>query len=68
MSPDARQAVRAVANLAVLGALVWLSMPNRPPLAPYFWRSAARVAARVAEVAQDTSLYARSRYWRAVQS
>jgi hypothetical protein len=67
VSTEQRQLLRAAINLGVLGVLVWASLPNRPPLSPYAWRTAARVAQLVADTASAASLYARSRYWRAVR-
>lgn len=64
----ARETARALFNLGVLGVLVWYSLPQRPPVAPYVWRTCARVASSVADVAIVASLYARSRYWRTVRS
>jgi hypothetical protein len=67
VTAEKRRLLGAVVNLGVFGALLWLSLPHRPPVAPYVWRSAARVAQAVADDAGTFALWCRSRYWRAVR-
>lgn len=67
-SADARTIGRALVNVGVVGLVVWYSVPNRPPLSPYVWRTTARALARVADLAMWGCLWARRRYWLTVQS
>jgi hypothetical protein len=68
MNRETKQAVRTVVNLAVFAAVVWYSLPNRPPLTPYVWRTGARISGSIASGASTMSLWCRSRYWKAVRS
>ena len=67
MTDDQKKALRLVADVAVFGGLVWLSMPGRPPLKPILWRTGARGAELVADAATSVMLVCRSQYWKAVR-
>jgi len=61
------QVLRVGLVVAYVGALIYYSIPGRPPLAPYLWRAGARLAQSCADDAGSAALWFRTRYWKAVR-
>lgn len=67
MTSRTRNTLRTIGNAAIVAAVLWYSLPARPPLAPYVWRSIARAAGWLSDTALVVCLVARQRYWQTVR-